>query len=149
MTIETITPSYSVSGPLTDQELYELKAHGVTTLVNVRPDDEVENQTNHRQWRNKVREMGMEYVFVPVVSGHYSLADITDFYDLVTDPKRKVHGFCRTGTRAFHLWALAQAATQPLSTIHTQCESCGFDLTSISQQMQFLHEQRPWEAMHI
>ena len=149
MAITQVTKAFSVSGALSEQELLKLKAGGVTTLVNVRPDNESSDQVRDFDWRRTARDLGYEYMFIPVTSGKYALPDVTAFYDLLNDPERKTHAFCRTGTRALHLWALAQATKHPYSDLQSQCLSCGLDLSSIGEQVDFFHKQQPWQGMDI
>ncbi len=108
MNIRTINHHFSVSGPLTKADFHTLAEAGVTTLINGRPDFEEPNQVPDAMLRVWARKAGLEYYFVPVVSGHYSAQDVAKFGRILLGAKGRVHAICRTGTRVLHLWALAR-----------------------------------------
>ena len=108
MNIRTINHHFSVSGPLTKDDLHTLAQAGITTLINGRPDFEEPNQVPDAILRMWARETGLEYYFLPVVSGNYSEQDVAKFGRILLGARGRVHAICRTGTRVLHLWALAR-----------------------------------------
>ena len=108
MNIRTINNHFSVSGPLTKDDLYTLAQAGVTTLINGRPDFDEPNQVPDAILRVWARAAGLEYKFLPVVSGNYSIQDVAEFGRILLGATGRVHAICRTGTRVLHLWALAR-----------------------------------------
>ncbi|MGB0215966.1 MAG: TIGR01244 family sulfur transferase [Alteromonas oceani] len=108
MNIRTINHHFSVSGPLTKDDLYTLALAGVTTLINGRPDFEEPDQVPDTILRVWAREAGLEYYFLPVVSGNYSEQDVAEFGRILQGATGRIHAICRTGTRVLHLWALAR-----------------------------------------
>ena len=108
MNIRTINHHFSVSGPLTKDDLYTLAQAGVTTLINARPDFEEPNQVADAILRVWARAAGLKYEFLPVISGNYSSQDVAEFGRILLGATGRVHAICRTGTRVLHLWALAR-----------------------------------------
>ena len=108
MSIKTVNNYLSISGPLCREDITGLAESGVKTLINVRPDDEEPNQLNHETIQSWAKEAGLNYQFLPVVSGQYSSEAITTFGKFLTSLPAPQHAMCRTGTRALHLWALAR-----------------------------------------
>lgn len=108
MTIRQLVEGVTVSGPLSDEELTTLKNNNVKTLINVRPDAEEVGQKTHPEWQQQAQELGLAYHFLPVTSGQYSLDQVQQFVAILQQAEQPTHMFCRTGTRAIHLWLLAQ-----------------------------------------
>ncbi len=54
---------------------------------------------------------GMEAVHIPVVASAIGGEDIKAFREAVEDLPKPIAAFCRTGTRAALLWALANEAS--------------------------------------
>ena len=132
MNIRIINHHFSVSGPLTKGDFTTLVQAGVTTLINGRPDFEEPNQVPDAILRMWARETGLEYYFLPVVSGNYSEQDVAKFGRILLGARGRVHAICRTGTRVLHLWALARWA-QGLSQheIKQAGDQAGVDLSSV------------------
>ncbi|HEY4219081.1 MAG TPA: protein tyrosine phosphatase family protein [Gemmatimonadaceae bacterium] len=96
-----------VGGQPTEQGLREMKAQGVTTVVNLRTPPEME-QSVHFDEPALVAKLGMKYVYLPVrgtADFPYSPETVTKFADAVRTSKGKVLLHCTIGWRASHLWA--------------------------------------------
>jgi len=132
MNIRIINHHFSVSGPLTKGDFHTLVQAGVTTLINGRPDFEEPNQVPDALLRVWARSAGLEYNFLPVVSGNYKEQDVAEFGRILLGARGRVHAICRTGTRVLHLWALARWA-QGLSQheIKQAGDQAGVDLSSV------------------
>lgn len=135
MTITTITDTFSASGELCEQDLKQLHEDGVSTIINVRPDNEAPEQITNAQWNTLCQQYGLQYVFIPVKSGQYSEHDVKQFKDAIDNAQKKVHCFCRTGTRAVHLFALANKDTDSIKQLQTAITSKGYDLRAISEEL--------------
>jgi len=95
-----------VAGQPTEQGLRELKAQGVTTVVNLRTPPEMARVKFDEA--ALVKELGMNYVYVPVRGDStypYAPATIKAFADAVNKSKGKVLLHCTVAWRASHLWA--------------------------------------------
>jgi len=132
MTITQLTSSFSVSGELSEQSLAELIKNGVSTLINVRPNNEAAEQKNDAFWRNLCAKHGLEYIFIPVKPCQYSPQDIAKFKAALQNASKNVHAFCRTGTRASHLFALANKDRYGYNDIHSLLTSKGYDASVIA-----------------
>ena len=135
MTITTITDAFSASGELCEQDLKQLSEQGVSTVINVRPDNEAPEQTTNAQWNTLCQQYGLQYFFIPVKSGQYSEHDVKQFKDAIDGAQNKVHCFCRTGTRAVHLFALANKNTNSIKRLQTLITNKGYDLKTISEEL--------------
>jgi len=128
MAFAMITDQYSVSGELSEQDFEALNELDITLLINARPDNETENQKTDAEFRVLCAQHGIDYVHVPVNPGQYSELDIKAVSEALSKAKGKVHGVCRTGTRAAHLWALTQKEHQPFDALQEKAKAQGFCL---------------------
>jgi len=96
-----------VSGQPTERGLRELKALGVTTVVNLRTPEEMKRNVPFDE-PALVKELGMSYVYLPVrgtAEYPYSPATLTAFARAVSSADGKVLLHCTIAWRASHLWA--------------------------------------------
>ncbi len=95
-----------IGGQPTEKALREMKAQGVTTIVNLRMSDEMARVPIDEA--KTIAELGMKYVHIPVRAGTanpYSPDALVRFTEAMKDPKGKVLLHCTIAWRASHLWA--------------------------------------------
>lgn len=96
-----------VTGQPTPRALRELRAQGVTTVVNLRTPEEMTRNVDFDE-PALVAELGMRYVYLPVrgtAEYPYSPATLAKFAEAVTNANGKVLLHCTIAWRASHLWA--------------------------------------------
>jgi uncharacterized protein (TIGR01244 family) len=96
-----------VTGQPTERALRELRAQGVTTVVNLRTPEEMTRNVNFDE-PAVVAELGMRYVYLPVrgtTEYPYSPATLAKFAESVNSANGKVLLHCTVAWRASHLWA--------------------------------------------
>jgi uncharacterized protein (TIGR01244 family) len=96
-----------VGGQPTEQALRDMRAQGVTTIVNLRTPEEMTRSVKFDE-PALVARLGMKYVYLPVRGGAeypYSPETVTKFGQAVRESKGKVLLHCTVGWRASHLWA--------------------------------------------
>jgi uncharacterized protein (TIGR01244 family) len=123
-----------VAGQISPADVAAAAAHGVTTIVNNRPDFEEPGQPTSAEIEAATREAGIDYVFIPVAGG-FSGAQAAAMEAALADAAGDVLLFCKSGTRSTHLWALTRAAqgADPNELI-AQAAQAGYDLAQL----------RPW-----
>jgi uncharacterized protein (TIGR01244 family) len=122
-----------VSGQLTPEQVAELKAHGVTMLVNNRPDNEDPGQPLSSDMEAAAEAAGMEYRHVPIRYG-MGPSDVEAMREaLHATGGGKMLAFCRSGNRSTLAWALARAedGAEP-EELHKCAEAAGFSLAPIA-----------------
>ena len=133
MTITIIDSVFSVSGPIRSDDMKMLKQRGVTTLICTRYDNEETDQLATTEMVKMAKAHHLTHFHVPVKSGHYNQQDIVRFWQAFCTAQGKVHGYCRTGTRASHLWALGQAnQSKNITPLLTLLSNKGFNVEAIS-----------------
>ncbi len=109
-----------VTGQPTERALRDLKAQGVTTIVNLRTPEEMKAQVPFDE-AALAAELGMRYVNLPVrgtADYPYSPATVSAFAEAVKSANGKVLLHCTIAWRASHLWAayLIQERGIPVDT---------------------------------
>jgi uncharacterized protein (TIGR01244 family) len=96
-----------IGGQPTEKALREMKAQGVTVVVNLRSPEEMKTAVRFDE-PALIRELGMRYVYIPMrgtTEFPYSPDAITKFADAVNSANGKVLLHCTIAWRASHLWA--------------------------------------------
>jgi len=108
-----------IGGQPTERALRELRAQGVTTVINLRSPPEMARVSFDEA--ALVKELGMEYVYLPMRGTQelpYSPAAVKSFADAMSNARGKVLLHCTIAWRASHLWAayLIQHRNVPVAT---------------------------------
>ena len=98
-----------VCGQIRPEEVAGLAQHGVTMIVNNRPDGEDDDQPLAGDIEDAAAAAGIAYRHVPFVRG-FGPANADAMREaLASAGDGKVLAFCRSGTRSALTWALAKA----------------------------------------
>jgi sulfide:quinone oxidoreductase len=128
-----ISDTLSVSGQVEVADLAELRNLGVTMLVCNRPDDESEGQVSVAEISVKASALGMEVINIPFRSGQATDAQVDDFVRVVRVAKgegKKIHAYCRTGSRSSCLWAAASVKSgESVSAVLAKVSELGIDVS--------------------
>jgi uncharacterized protein (TIGR01244 family) len=97
-----------VSGQIAPEQVAELKQHGVTMIVNNRPDGEDPGQPAAADIERAADEAGIAYRFVPIRRGP-GPAEVEEMLRAMQEcGDGKMLAFCRSGARSTFAWALAR-----------------------------------------
>jgi uncharacterized protein (TIGR01244 family) len=106
-TIDQVGADVFIGGQPTERGLREMKARGVTTIVNLRTPEEMRRSVKFDE-PALVSQLGMKYVYLPVrgdADYPYAPATVTKFAEALKSADGKVLLHCTIGWRASHLWA--------------------------------------------
>lgn len=135
MDIKPVTGSFSVADQVTLADLLTLKTAGYRTLICNRPDAEAAGQPSAAELSVRAQELGLSWHWLPIIPGEFSAASVAQFGDLLAQEQAPILAFCRTGTRAITLWALAQARQQPVAQVLQQAAAAGYDLSAMASRL--------------
>jgi uncharacterized protein (TIGR01244 family) len=96
-----------VGGQPTERGLREMRAQGVTTVVNLRTPEEMRRDVPFDE-PALVTQLGMKYVYLPVRGNEeypYTPETVSKFSAALRSAQGKVLLHCTIGWRASHLWA--------------------------------------------
>ena len=122
-----------VSGQLTPDQVADLKAQGVTLLVNNRPDNEDAGQPLSADMEAAARAAGLEYRHIPIRYG-MGPSDVEAMRTAIHDAgDGKLLAFCRSGNRSTLAWAVARAedGAEP-DELRQLAEAAGFNLAPVA-----------------
>ncbi len=133
MDVRKINETISVAPQLTASDMAEAAKMGFKTIVNNRPDGEGgPGQPASKDVEAAAKAAGLDFIYMPVVSGQINEDNIADFKKVLAQAKAPVLAFCRTGTRCCNLWALAEAANASTAEIVNQAANAGYDLRGLA-----------------
>jgi len=105
-----------VTGQITPSDIEGLKLHGVTTIINNRPDSEEPGQLTAEQAASLAKEAGIDYHYLPMVNGQPLPDDlVSKFKAVVSSSEGLVLAHCRSGMRSSFIWALGAIADGEVS----------------------------------
>ena len=134
MQIHRLTEQLSVAAQISPDDIADLAAAGFRSLINNRPDGEAEGQPANALLAAAAASHGLDYRYLPVVSGQLSEQNAVDFSVALRSLPSPVLAFCRTGTRSCSLWVL-QAAGDADAVFDT-AHRAGYDLQSLRPRLQ-------------
>jgi sulfide:quinone oxidoreductase len=104
MRVLELAPDVYVTGQLFEDTVRAAARQGVKTIINNRPDHEAPDQPLTADLQKLAEELGMSFVYQPVVSGRMTAQDVEDFRGIYTDIEKPLLIFCRTGARSTQLF---------------------------------------------
>src|SRR5689334_10811351 len=117
-----------VSGQIAPDEVAGLAAHGVTVIVNNRPDGEEPDQPLAADIEEAAARAGIAYHFVPIIRG-IGPADVEEMQKAWREAESgRLLAFCRSGRRSAYACALAHRDEgTPTDQVIQQLNQAGFD----------------------
>jgi len=128
MKLQQLNEQVYISDQITTMDINTLQNVGVQTIINNRPDNEETNQPLSKDISVHAENVNIEYYFLPIVSGDYSIDSIKQLTKLLNTTKKPVVIFCRTGNRSINLWALSQASILGKKHVLAMAKRIGFDI---------------------
>jgi uncharacterized protein (TIGR01244 family) len=110
MEIRQVTEDYAVAGQVTAEDVPAIAAAGFRTLICNRPDAEQPGQPQAGEIEAAAKANGLEYRFIPVISGHLTPENVTDMARALQEAPGPVLAYCRSGARSANLYILAKQA---------------------------------------
>ena len=122
-----------ISGQIRPEDMDELKALGVTMIVNNRPDGEDEGQPTSAEIEAAARAAGIDYRHVPIARG-MGPSDVEAMRDAMHAAKGgKMIAYCRSGNRSTLAWAIAKSEDgTPREEIERCAREAGMSLDPVA-----------------
>ena len=128
MKLAVLTPNVSVLGQPSVDEIAELAERGYRSIISNRPENETEDQPNWLDLKAAAAAQGMDAVQIPVVMGQISDEQVDAFREALGRLPKPIAVFCRSGTRAALMWALANEAKLTVDKRFAIAGEAGYDL---------------------
>ncbi|MES2175137.1 MAG: TIGR01244 family sulfur transferase [Pseudomonadota bacterium] len=138
-----LTDRILVAPQITIDQVEQAKAHGVTLIINNRPDDEEPGQVNGAEIEAAAKAAGIAYLAVPVAHGGFAPWQLDGMAQALEQAgDGKLLAYCRSGTRSTLLWALTRARTgDNADVLAAQAAAAGYDIAPVRQIMDALAPQ--------
>lgn len=107
MEIRQLTEDYAVAPQIGLEHVPLIKAAGFKSVIGNRPDSE-DGAVPHDEIEAAVREAGLEFRYIPVVSGQFTEQDVDDQAAALEELPKPVLAYCRSGGRCTNLFALVK-----------------------------------------
>lgn len=122
-----------IGGQISPQEVPALRSHGVTMIINNRPDGEDEGQPLASEIEAAAEQAGIAYRHVPIRRG-IGPADVECMQEAIREcGDGKMLAFCRSGYRSALAWAVARAEDGvPREELERCADGAGIDLGPVS-----------------
>ena len=108
MNIRQIADNYAVSPQISVEDVAAIKAAGFKSVICNRPDNEDPGQPSADTIKTAVEAAGLEFRWVPVVSGQMTMQNVEEQAEGLDALPRPVFAYCRSGTRCTNLYAAIQ-----------------------------------------
>jgi uncharacterized protein (TIGR01244 family) len=108
MDIRQVAPDYAVSGQITPADVTEIARRGFRSIVCHRPDGEAAGQPDHASIEQAARAAGLEFRYIPIVSGQMTGHDIDAMVEALASLPAPVLGYCRSGARSTNVYKAAR-----------------------------------------
>lgn len=105
MQYRQLTEDYVVSPQISVADVAEIKAAGFKSVICNRPDNEDPGQPSAVEIQAAVEAAGLEFRWVPVVSGGMTPDDVAAQANALDELPGPVFAYCRSGTRCTNLLA--------------------------------------------
>lgn len=71
MDITKVTATFAVAPQVLETDMPVIKAQGITTIINNRPDGEDGHPSSHAQLQSAAEALGLKYYFIPFVGMNF------------------------------------------------------------------------------
>lgn len=123
-----VADDFYVAPQLEPEDFAAARALGIRTVINNRPDGEAPDQLSHAEAEDAARTQGLNYAFVPIVTGQFRPEAIEAFARVTAENPGPYLAYCRSGTRSCHLWAFTAVRERPAEEIVAAAAEAGYDL---------------------
>jgi uncharacterized protein (TIGR01244 family) len=103
------TDQFGTLGQISPHDVAEIARQGYKSIINNRPDGEGgPGQPLNAEVEKAAKALGLQYVYLPVVSGQITLEQAQEMSRLLEEMPAPILAFCRSGARSTNLFMLAQ-----------------------------------------
>lgn len=135
MTSRHLTPDFAVAPQIEPEDFDALAQAGFTTVIDNRPDAEVEPTYRSDMMAERAAQAGLAYHYLPIVPGQLGRDQVARFREILDSSTGPVLAYCRSGTRSATAWALGQAGDRPADEILTAGRNAGYDLSHLAPML--------------
>ncbi|KGJ17228.1 TIGR01244 family sulfur transferase [Paracoccus sanguinis] len=138
MDLRRLTDTIFVAPQIDIADLPRLADAGFTTLIDNRPDGEIEAALQSARMAEAAEAAGLVFHYLPIEPGGLTpaladrLGSLIDEAAQGAEPGDKILAYCRSGTRSASAWALSQSGRRPRAEILETAARAGYDLSGLA-----------------
>jgi uncharacterized protein (TIGR01244 family) len=126
-----VTDEFTTAPQISLDDVAEAARQGYRTVINNRPDGEVDDQPTSAEMAAAAKAAGLAYHYIPVRGGP-TPDQVEQTRALLAEAEAPVLAFCRSGTRSIVTWSLSQALCgEDLDQLIAQGRAAGYDLSGV------------------
>lgn len=121
-----------VAGQIRCEDLEEARRHGVTMVINNRPDGEDDGQPTSDEIEAAAKAAGLGYRHIPIARGlgPTTIEQMREAMDEIGEGK--MLAYCRSGMRSTLAWAVAcREQGVPRADLERRASEAGFSLAAV------------------
>ena len=149
MKLAVLTPNVTALAQPSAADIADLAQRGYRSIINNRPDGESDDQPAWAELQAAATEQGLEARHIPVVMGQITDEQIAEFRNALETMPKPIAVFCRSGTRAALLWALANQANLTVDERIGIASKEGYDLELFRQRLSGKADQAEPEGKSV
>jgi sulfide:quinone oxidoreductase len=131
-----LTPTFAVSPQLSADDVTGIAALGFRAIVAVRPDGETSTDPRAGTVAALAEANGLAFRYAPATAHDLMEADtVSRFEAAVKGLEGPVLAYCKSGTRAAIVWALAAARYHPAACVGEALRKAGVDPDLIEDEL--------------
>lgn len=134
MDIKFLTDDFATTAQITAQDIADIKAAGIQSIICNRPDNEGDEQPDFTSIQSAAEAQGLQAVHIPLsmpLQGRMPEAEAQAFAQALKDLPQPVLGYCATGARAATLWTLNQPGGLDNAQAVAATQQAGYDLDKV------------------
>lgn len=135
MKLAVLTPNVTALAQPSAHDIADLAQRGYRSVIGNRPDGESDDQPSWAELEAAAAQQGLESRHIPVVMGQITDEQVAEFREALETLPKPVAVFCRSGTRAALLWALANQANLTVDERIAIAAKEGYDLEPFRQRL--------------
>ena len=135
MAFKKLTRDFVAAGQITESDIVEAAKNDFAAIIANRPDGEDQGQPSAAAINALAHKHGLKFAHIPVTNGAMGDADVAKMASALAQAGGPVLAYCRSGTRATLLWALAQAGQMPTAEIFAAAAKAGVDITPVKAEI--------------
>jgi len=136
MELKVIDDTLAVAAQMQPGELGPLAGQGFAAVICNRPDGEEPGQPPLDAMRAAAQDAGLAFHHLPVTGGVFPPAAVAAFGAIRRGTQGKVLAYCRSGTRAASLDALANVHGLSVAERLSRAKAAGYDLSALAERME-------------
>lgn len=122
-----LTDDVSVGGQVMPDDMADLAARGIKTIINNRPEGEMPGQPGSEALSAAAKAAGIDYVYLPMAGG-ISLELIEGSAAAYADLPGPKIAFCASGMRSVALWCFALVKDNGVESVLQTAADAGYNL---------------------